>query len=212
VTRPYGAHCDIGAYEYNVPAYIVEQANFSSVAAYDGWILESNETSNSGGSLNTNSMTFSLGDDNQDRQYRLILHFDTSSLPDNAVITDAKLRLSTNGNVSGSNPFSTHDKVVIELNTGPYSGSTALQLNDFKIPSDRNGAGAVRDNLINGFYRGRIKGAALDFFNLTGPTQIRLRFKLDDDDDSIADLVEFFSGDAASNSDRPRLVIYYYIP
>src|SRR6185295_1516944 len=70
-------------------AYTVDKTvtqTFNSVALNDGWILESTETSGVGGTMNSSATTFNLGDDLVDRQYRAILHFDTSSLPDTAVI------------------------------------------------------------------------------------------------------------------------------
>jgi hypothetical protein len=38
-----------------------------------------------------------------------------------------------------------------------------------------------------------------------------LRFQLDDDNDSVADLLRFYSGNAIA-ADRPVLVIEYYVP
>ncbi|HNN14909.1 MAG TPA: hypothetical protein PKL78_15210, partial [Anaerolineales bacterium] len=55
--------------------------------------MESTETSNNGGSLNSNATSFNLGDSAADQQYRAILSFDTSTLPDTAVITSATLSI-----------------------------------------------------------------------------------------------------------------------
>ncbi|MCQ3939261.1 MAG: hypothetical protein DPW18_19790, partial [Chloroflexi bacterium] len=79
--------CDTGASE--APA----TALFRSQGTYDGWILESSEASGAGGTMNPSAATFNLGDDAANRQYRTILHFDTSALPDNAVITSAVLKI-----------------------------------------------------------------------------------------------------------------------
>ena len=48
--------------------------------------------------------------------------------------------------------------------------------------------------------------------NLTGHTQFRLRFELDDDDDLGADYLSFYTGDTAVATDRPELIISYYLP
>ncbi len=45
-----------------------------------------------------------------------------------------------------------------------------------------------------------------------GLTQLRLRFKLDDNNDGTANTIGFFSSNYAVTSYRPRLVINYYIP
>jgi hypothetical protein len=44
-----------------------------------------------------------------------------------------------------------------------------------------------------------------------GVTQIRLRFKLDDNNNTIANYLSLYSGNASS-SYRPQLIIEYYIP
>jgi len=66
---------------------------YKSAGANDGWILESTETSGTGGTMDKTANTFYLGDDGQDRQYRAILHFATSTLPDNAVLTSVELKI-----------------------------------------------------------------------------------------------------------------------
>jgi len=53
---------------------------------------------------------------------------------------------------------------------------------------------------------------AYQYINLTGTTQFRLRFKLDDDNDNTADYMKFFSGNYGTATDRPLLVIQYYVP
>jgi hypothetical protein len=44
-----------------------------------------------------------------------------------------------------------------------------------------------------------------------GVTQLRLRFKLDDNNDAVANYLAIYSGDAAA-ANRPELLIDYYIP
>jgi len=46
----------------------------------------------------------------------------------------------------------------------------------------------------------------------TGHTQFRLRFHLDDDDDQTADWLSFWTGDTPVATDRPELIVNYYIP
>ncbi len=45
-----------------------------------------------------------------------------------------------------------------------------------------------------------------------GLTQLRLRFKLDDNNNAVANTISFFSGNSATPSYRPVLVIQYYVP
>src|SRR5215216_66305 len=73
-------------YTINKSVTTTSSASFKSNATNDGWILESAENTNAGGSFEKNGTTFNVGDDQKNRQYKSILSFDTSSLSDNAVI------------------------------------------------------------------------------------------------------------------------------
>jgi len=46
---------------------------FTSDPVLDGWVLESAENSNAGGTLNSTATTFNLGDNAANKQYRAIL-------------------------------------------------------------------------------------------------------------------------------------------
>jgi len=46
----------------------------------------------------------------------------------------------------------------------------------------------------------------------SGLTQIRLRFKRDDNNNTVANILSLYSGNAALAADRPQLVITYTIP
>lgn len=66
-----------------------------------------------------------LGDDNSDRQYRSILHFDTSSLPDNAVIVSAIIKIELQS-IVGANPFNTHQYIVVDIKSGYFYNNQNL--------------------------------------------------------------------------------------
>jgi hypothetical protein len=46
----------------------------------------------------------------------------------------------------------------------------------------------------------------------TSLTQFRLRFELGDNNDGNADYLSFYSGNTVTPSNRPQLVIEYYVP
>ncbi len=96
VTRPQGSHCDIGAYEYEFVSEAQELLVLST-ASQDGWIRESSETSNKGGTMNKGSKLFYVGDNKQDKQYKSFLSFNTAGLPDNAKITNMQLKIKIQG-------------------------------------------------------------------------------------------------------------------
>jgi hypothetical protein len=187
---------------------------FRSNGKNDGWVLESGENTNRGGSLNAKTATFLLGDDKQDRQYRAILDFPTDSLPDNAVVTKVILMIKGEG-VAGTNPFVTHQNILVDIRSGSFGNLgpfayRGLQNMDFQSPSSRDGVGVIQNNPYYGWYWTWLDSSAFQYINVYGITQFRLRFQLDDNDDRGNDYLRFFSGDTGNLGDRPQLVIEYY--
>jgi mannan endo-1,4-beta-mannosidase len=185
-------------------------STFRSVGAQDGWILESGENSSQGGSVVATTTTFLLGDDASNRQYRSILHFNTTSLPDTAQIVRIIIQIRRQSLV-GTNPFTTHLKLAVDIRKGPFSNAAALQLTDFQAVASRNAVGFFTSPPLAAWYSTNLNATGNGFVNLTGSTQLRLRFQTDDNNDLGADYLKFFSGDP-SPTYRPALIIEYYIP
>jgi len=197
------------------PVKIITES-LTSNGTNDGWILESSEDSNQGGSKDVNSPILRLGDNGQDRQYRVILHFPTYYLPYNAVVTEVVLMIKNQG-VIGTNPFTTHQNILVDIRNGVFGsfgpwGIDALQNSDFQNPASLNSVGAISSNNASGWYWITLNSTANPYINLTGVTQFRLGFQLDDNDDLGDDFLTFYSGNYDSIHERPRLVIKYYIP
>ena len=204
------------AYAINKPPVTIISESFSSIGGNDGWVLESAEESNKGGSKNSNAVTINLGDDDKDRQYRAILHFSTNSLPDKAVITQVILMIKKQ-DVAGTDPFTTHQYISIDIrkgvfgSIGPFSIG-ALQVSDFQAPASRNAVGMIQNNPVGGWYWAVLDNTANQYVNLVGPTQFCLAFKLGDNDDQGNDYLRFFSGNYNAVGDRPQLSVKYYVP
>lgn len=182
----------------------------------DGWILESSETSVTGGTMSSGVNVFRLGDDTADRQYRSILSFATGALPDNAVVKSIMLRIKQNGAAVGTDPFTILGALRVDMCDGTF-GTSALELTDFNSGS----AGAVTctvpvgnfdDTPVSGWYSATLSSSnALNSINtISGQTQFRLRFVTDDNNDGLADFMNFISGDFTSS--QPELHITYTIP
>jgi uncharacterized repeat protein (TIGR02543 family) len=186
-------------------------AAYTSIASLDGYLLESSETSGVGGLLNSISASILLGDDAKNRQYRSILSFNTSSLPDNAVIVSATLKLKKVG-TQGIDPFTTHGALMVDLRNPFFGASAGLQLDDFAALASLNNAGAVGKTPVSGFYISKLAAPGLTQVNKAGFTQLRLRFLLDDDNDLTEDLLAFYSGNSVTAANRPVLEIVYYVP
>jgi len=184
--------------------------NLNSIADNDGWVLESSETSNTGGTLNAKTNTFNLGDDKANRQYLGVLHFDTSSLPDTAVITSVTLKIQKQG-LAGTDPFTTHGSLLVDIQK-PYFGATAgLVIGDFQAAPGQSAVSTFGAKPVGNWYSAIMNSTGYPYVNLTGTTQFRLGFMLDDNNDLDADYMKLYSGDAAA-ANRPQLIIQYYIP
>jgi hypothetical protein len=197
-------------YTINKSVTTTNSASFRSNSTNDGWILESGENTNVGGSVEKNGTTFNVGDDQKNRQYKSILSFDTSSLPDDAVIVSAQLQIKRQS-FFGTDPFGTHGPLVSEIRSGTFNDSAALQSDDFSASASPN---AVRDQfapLTFSWYITQLSNANLVLINKAGLTQFRLSFTKDDNDDLGSDYVKFFSGNAI-NANQPQLIIKYYVP
>ena len=183
---------------------------YTSIAAQDGWIRESSENSNTGGWLNAFATTFQLGDDAANRQYRAVLSFDTSALPDNTVIRSAHLKIMQSGALVGSNPFNTLGSLWADIRLGFFGSASTLQLGDFNAPASAVKVGVFNKSPIDGWYTTTLNATALRKINKAGLTQLRLYFAIDDNNNRRADYMKFFSSNNPIN--QPRLLITYAVP
>jgi hypothetical protein len=190
----------------------VKTLTFFSNAAQDGWVLESSEMSNVGVSVN-NTGNIYLGDDTAKKQYRGILSFNTGAvLPDNAVITGVTLKVKKQAIIGGGNPVATFQGFMVDIKNG-FFGTTALQTSDFQAAANKS-YGPFNTALTGGWYSINLTSAKTYVNKLatgSGLTQIRLRFKLDDNNNTIANYLTLYSGNAPAAS-RPQLIITYYVP
>ncbi len=203
-------------YNVNKLVFSYFTTTFRSTGANDGWVLETSENSNVGGTVDSRAATFVLGDNAQNAQYRSILHFPTYYLPDNAVVTRVILTIKKQS-VIGLDPFLTHQNIQVDIYNGIFGfdgtfGSFSLQPTDFQANSSMNAVGFISNNPVNGTYWTMLDATANNLINLTGSTQIRLGFQLDDNNDLGDDIIAFHSGDAPLLLDRPHLQVEYYVP
>ncbi len=177
-------------------------------AAYDGWVLESTETSRVGGTMSA-AGTLRLGDDASNKQYRSLLSFNTAGLPDTAAIRSVTLSIKKAG-VVGTDPLATFGHLLADIKKGTF-GTVALGKTDFQAAASANNVGHF-NSIAGGWFQLVLPAADYTYINLTGVTQFRLRFALDDNNNHIANYDTFFAGDATTSTNRPVLSIEYTLP
>jgi len=186
---------------------------YTSQAVNDGWIVES-ATPGVGGTMDNTSVNVRLGDNAANHQYRTILSFNTAPLPDTATVQSAVIKIKQNGPPANTNPFTILGLVRVDI-CNPAFGTASLQLTDF-------GAGAVAPTVcvisvsnfdstpVSAWYSAILPLSGRQNINLDGITQFRLRFATNNNNNGIADYMNFFSSDNAT--DQPQLIITYTLP
>ena len=162
--------------------------------------------------MNAAATTLRLGDDATRKQYLSVLSFDSSSLPDNAVVTKVTLKLRQNSITGGGNPVTAFQGFMVDVKKGPF-GTAALQTSDFQATANKS-LGPFKPALTNGWYVINLTTARAyinKLATLNGLTQIRLRFQLDDNSNAVANFLSLYSGNAGAAS-RPQLIVEYYVP
>ena len=186
----------------------------TSIAAQDGWMLESAETSNIGSTINSTSTTFNLGDDAAKKQYRGLLSFSTGAgIPDNATITGVILKVKQQAIVGGGNPVAIFQGFMVDIKNGFFGTATTMQAADFQTTGSGS-YGPFLPTPIGSIYSINLVGGKTLINKLSsnnGLTQIRLRFKLDDNNNAITNYLSLYSGNTAV-ANRPQLVITYTLP
>ncbi len=200
-----GGACDIGAVEY----YLTTSSSFVSRKRQDGFIVEG---SSSGiGARVISDKTLKVGDTASNRQLLSLLSFNTSLIPDSAVILSVELSLKRRA-IRGINPVTTHGDLLLQIKNGFFGANARLKKNDFEsLANDLQAGTLLEDSLLLGNYSGAIHDIDYSNINHTGTTQFRLAFASDDNDNGVADQL-IFHGDTSARADRPVLQVTWVEP
>ncbi len=190
---------------------------FTSIGSQDGWVVGTGQYDEMGAEFDRAGTSLRVGDENGygAHQIRSIVSFDTSLLPDDAIISSVELVLKQESIViGGGNPFKDFRGLLIDIKLGPF-GSPALEPEDFQSLPDVSSMGPYTRELADS-YTFELSRAAYPFINkwpvFGGLTQLRLYFTLDSDRNARPNYIHFYSGDAATEARRPKLVIDYRRP
>ena len=179
---------------------------FESIPVEDGRVRETSESSNIGGASTATGANLMAGDDPLDRQVVFILSFDTSSIPSSATLVSATLELTRTGTIGGD-PFPSLGSLMVDMKNGTF-GTAALEAGDFQAPASAVGIAAMGNQGSTGVYSADLAGG-LDAVNKIGRTQLRLRFSLDDNDNSTNDQGGFTSSESSTVAARPKLIVTF---
>jgi CSLREA domain-containing protein len=189
------------------PHVVWFMTKFLSQSGNDGWVLESSENSNAGGTKNNAATTLRVGDDANDKQYRSILSFNTAGLPDTAIIKKVMIYVKRQS-VIGTNPIGTHGALRVDIKKPYFGAGAGLTLQDFAAAAGRSAVCTIGTTPANNWYKGTFGSGSFAHIDKTGTTQLRLRFATDDNNDNGADVLNLYSGNAGS-SNRPYIIVYY---
>ncbi len=180
-----------------------------SMPVNDGWVRETGKSSNQGGTLNATATSLLVGNDASNRRYRSVLAFNTSNLPEGAIITHVTLRIRKQS-VTGGDPFSLLGKLVVDVGKPLIGSAAALQSVDFQAGAGTPGAGVIgRATDSQGWYSVELSRSAYGLVGSAGTTELRLRFNAAGNTGTA--YVSLYSGNAAIAS-RPVLLVEYELP
>ncbi len=185
-----------------------------SLGKYDGWVLESSTGSGIGGEKDAKSIDLFVGDDENNREYRSILHFSTKDLPNDIVIDNVMLMIKRS-EISDETLFSTHGNILVDIQDGAFGywgpfHYKWLQKKDFESSACDYAGAVIQDNPMDEWYWAILDQAAIECINLSGITQLRLRFQTGSDQDTTRDYISFYSGNDEDLVDRPYLIVVYH--
>ncbi|MBI5934797.1 MAG: hypothetical protein HY867_13925 [Chloroflexi bacterium] len=101
---------------------------------------------------------------------------------------------------------------MLDIRKGMF-GTSALQVSDFQAAANKS-YGPFTPTLAGCWYSINLTSAKAYVNKLAtngGLTQIRLRFKLDDNNNGVANFLSLYSGNAGAAA-HPQLIVEYYVP
>ena len=187
-------------------------ATLWSTPLEDGGLMESHFTSEVGGTANNGATTSPVGDTATRQQLQVLLNFDTSSIPADALITSAELRVyraSATGGWSSFGPIWVGMRNPCAM-PWMYGASGLLEMIDFQAINSTAPVATLNVPTTNTYTSALLNASGLAAINRGGMTQMKLYYPLADDGDAVSDQVQIGTGNYGSTSPgRPRLVVTY---
>ncbi len=181
---------------------------FRSIGSEDGYIMDDPTL---GRAPVTDDSTLQIGEgDRNNRQIKGFLSFDTSDLPEDAIIISARLMLHRN-NIIGQPEKLGQIHIDIAPQNG-FNNNWELEGEDFSDFANDTNVATIRNLLSGEWLEVGLSESGIQALNLNGRTQFRLYFTLPNDNDGEEDRISFHSGDTEDSSVHPQLIIDYELP
>ena len=148
---------------------------FTAGNSSDFWVQECSGIRGERCLINTDETSLVVGKGLGGKQYRSILAFDTSGLPEQATITSVKLKLKMTG-ITGFNFANHQNKLVLDLCTS--RGQEAARHLTIELSNGLaciDDVGNFEENSNDGWYTVDLHQDAIHSFDLRGITRFRLR-------------------------------------
>ena len=148
---------------------------FTTGNGSDFWVQECSGKRGERCLVNTDETSLMVGKGPGGKQYRSILAFDTSGLPEQATITSVKLKLKVTG-ITGFNLANDQNKLILDLCTS-RSQEAARHLT-MELSNGLTcivNVGSFEKNTNDGWYTADLHQDAIHSFDLRGITRFRLR-------------------------------------
>jgi hypothetical protein len=181
-----------------------------SDAQADGHITQSAEIPTSGFQFMSKDTVLFVGDNTSNLAFRGVVDFDTT-LPANSVILSARIRMTQSSSFGSNTGFG---GLVLDMGSPNIGATSAMTGTDWD-----DSAAAFIDVASSFPYPGgnghstyaEIDPAYFDDINVNGRTQFRIRFNTLTDSDNASDYIAFASGSNPSSTNRPEMIVEYYI-
>ncbi len=169
------------------------------------------KTNGAGCTVNSGGATLLVGQDLQDRRYSAVLSFNTSGLPERAVVTSVKLKVRSAG-VVGKDPLKDPRDLIVDVCQPPVYKTGRGQPVEARLGANcRDQMGMFEKTPNSGWYTVDFLPAVSQSINPSGTTQFRLRFSGAPGQDEARAYIKFYSG-AEDASNSPILMVKYSLP
>lgn len=208
----YGVDLANNASAVQVYNYVITPAPMTttvvSTGTQDGYVATLSPTATTGGYAV--SIDIYVGD-NADMPLRGVVSFDTSSIPDNATILSAELKLFYT-QASLGNPWVSNGSLVADISNGCLGGNCSLTASDFEAVVSASNVvlfSAPTTNAAGTSLVGNVNSTAFSQINKIGTTQFKLRFQNNSNGNKSSDYLLLAGGEYYLSQYRPVLVVKY---